>query len=128
MTVLLPEGQIIFNTQGISTWVFQQGNDPSHKVSGKRAVKLFNEKRNSSVQLLPDWPGNSPDLNPIENAWAHVQSKVDAAGCKNFEDFKEIVVREWCQLPAEYCGKLIGSMPRRRMATCERLKGDKTGY
>lgn len=127
MADLLPEGQRIFSTQGISTWVFQQDNDPSHKGAGPRAIKLFNEKRNSSVQLLPDWPGNSPDLNPIENAWAHVQSKVDAAGCKNFEEFKETVVREWCNLSAEYCANLIGSMPG-RLTTCIGLEGEKTGY
>lgn len=124
---LLPEGQRIFSTQGISTWVLQQDNDPTHKAAGPRAVAKFNEMRSSSVQLLPDWPGNSPDLNPIENAWAYVQARVDAAGCQNYEEFKETVVREWSQLPADYCAKLIGSMAE-RLATCQELEGDKTGY
>lgn len=124
---LLPEGQRIFSTQGISTWVFQQDNDPAHKGAGPRAIDKFNRRRGSSVQLLPNWPGNSPDLNPIENAWAYVQAKVDAAGCKTFEEFKETVTREWNQLPVELCAKLVGSMPQ-RLATCLEKEGEKTGY
>ena len=27
------------------------------------------------VKLLPDWPGNSPDLNPIENLWSQMKNK-----------------------------------------------------
>ena len=103
--------------------MFQQDNDPSHKGAGPRAVARFNERRSSSVQLLTNWPGNSPDLNPIENAWAYVQAKVDAAGCETFDEFKETVVREWCQLPAELCAKLIGSMPE-RLAACTHLEGE----
>ena len=33
----------------------------------------------SHVRVL-DWPGNSQDLNPIENLWAHVPRRVCAQG------------------------------------------------
>ena len=43
---------------------------PRHR---SKAVKEFLEQEN--VQVL-DWPGNSPDLNPIENLWKLIKAKV----------------------------------------------------
>ena len=38
-----------------------------------RVVKKFLEEKN--IRQL-DWPGNSPDLNPIENLWMLLKNKV----------------------------------------------------
>ena len=38
-----------------------------------RAVKQFLEQENAQVL---DWPGNSPDLYPIENSWKLMKAKV----------------------------------------------------
>lgn len=124
---LLPEGRRLFGAQGIASWVMQQDNDPTHKTASKRALARFNQRHGSSVSLLEGWPGNSPDLNPIENAWAYVQQRVDAAGCSKFEEFKATLHREWMALPKEYCAKLVKSM-RDRLGKCVSLSGDKTGY
>ena len=48
----------------------QQDNAPPH-VS-RATNKFFSKKR---LQVI-DWPPNSPDLNPIENAWSVLKDKV----------------------------------------------------
>jgi hypothetical protein len=84
---LLPEGRRMFSAQGISSWVLQQDNDPTHKKASQAAVGEWNKKNpGATVKVIPFWPPNSPDLSPIENVWAYVQQKVDKAGCQNFKD------------------------------------------
>jgi hypothetical protein len=49
-------------------WFFQQDNDPAHRLASSY-LKAWNAKHASSVQLLKNWPPNSPGLNLIENIW-----------------------------------------------------------
>ncbi|GAX85407.1 hypothetical protein CEUSTIGMA_g12823.t1, partial [Chlamydomonas eustigma] len=80
-STFLPQGKRIFSSQGISSWVLQQDNDPTHKAA-KPEVEQWNAKHASSMKLLMGWPPNSPDLNPIENFWSYLQAKVNKRGCK----------------------------------------------
>lgn len=36
-----------------------------------------------------EWPGNSPDLNPIENTWNVMKNKVQEARPTNIKDMQE---------------------------------------
>lgn len=125
-STFLPEGQRLFTNNGIGTWVLQQDNDPTHKAA-LPAVDQWNTKRGSSVSVLKNWPPNSPDLNPIENLWGYLQTKLDARGCKSFKEFRAAVEIEVKAIPTDYFSKLVGSMPT-RMAECIRLEGGKTRY
>ena len=71
---LLPEGRKLFSHVGVSSFIFQQDNDPAHKVASS-VIKDWNQKNASSIQLLKNWPPNSPDLNIIENVWAWIQGQ-----------------------------------------------------
>ena len=77
--------------------------------------------------MLPSWPPNSPDLNPIENLWGYVDAKVQAQGPTSFEAFKQAVVKELQSVPLSVLHNLYNSMPK-RMAKVIELGGDKTKY
>ena len=59
-STLLPAGSKMFTTRGISTWFLQQDNDSTHACA-TQIINEWNRKKGSSIQLLPDWPPNSPD-------------------------------------------------------------------
>jgi hypothetical protein len=127
LQTLLPEGNRIFSSQGITSWVFQQDNDPTHKGAAAKAVPLFNGKHSTTVSLLAEWPPNSPDLSPIENLWAIVQRRVDAAGCKTFAEFKKTLQKEWDGVSKQLCSKLITGI-NTRLAECIKREGRRTDY
>ncbi len=62
-----------------------------------------------------DWPGNSPDLNPIENCWEYIKSKLKNDGAvtslpKLIHAIKMMWVKD---MPIDYFRKLSDSMPSR---------------
>lgn len=123
---LLPEGGKIFSNVGVSTWYLQQDNDPSHKVAAA-VIKAYNEANSCSVQLLPNWPPSSPDLNLIESVWAWVQARVNEKGCSTFEEFKAEVRAQFMAVPKSMLANLFKSMPKRIKNVIE-LGGEKTKY
>jgi hypothetical protein len=66
-----------------------------------------------------DWPGNSPDLNPIENCWSYMKQKLKADRFNTTSLPKLIfaIKRMWVEdMPASYFLNLAHSMPRRLKA------------
>jgi transposase len=74
-------------------------------------------------------PAKSPDLNPIENAWAWMAHKVysDHDPFKNVEELREEIFKCWDEMPQEYIDRLIDSLPT-RMKECIERKGEYTDY
>jgi hypothetical protein len=89
--------------------IFQHDNDPKH-----RSKVAKNYLSNQQFKVL-SWPSQSPDMNPIENAWKHVKDniygRVDKAS--NLDEVFDIVKEEWEKISLEYFRKLISSMPDR---------------
>ena len=123
---LLPEGSKLMGGAHGSAWTFQQDNDPTHRAA-PQIVNAYNKAHGTRVTVLPNWPPNSPDLNPIENVWAYVQRKVNARGCSTFEQFKEAVLEELAGVPQKHISRLYTSMPKRINSVINN-KGDRTGY
>ena len=123
---LLPAGQRLLGGKGHSLWVLQQDNDPTHKVA-EPTIAEFNKAYNSSIELLEDWPPNSPDLNIIENLWSYVETRVRARGCETFLEFKAAVKEELASVPQRVITNLYQSMGKRLAIVIEK-KGGKTGY
>jgi hypothetical protein len=123
---LLPAGEGLFSCHGVRNWVLQQDRDPTHTVA-HRAVDKFNALGFSSVEVLPDWPGNSPDLNPIENVWSGVLDEVQKKGCADFAEFKRQVDKEFRDFDKTKLRHMFEKMPE-RMRECLARNGDKTDH
>ncbi|KAK8400127.1 hypothetical protein O3P69_003076 [Scylla paramamosain] len=73
------------------------------------------------------WRDNSPDLNPIENAWK-VLKKVTEAHVSSVPQLQEVITRVWCQdMTLDYFRSPCESMPQ-RILTALKAKGEMTGY
>jgi len=87
--------------------IFQQDKAPAH---WSKSTKKYLSDRN--VPLLP-WPGNSPDLNIIENVWGHIGYKIREYQCTTASDLFAKIQELWYNLGPEYFDKLYKSMPQR---------------
>ncbi|CAG8824738.1 13062_t:CDS:2, partial [Racocetra persica] len=95
--------QLVPNRKGI----FQQDNTPSHK--SRKAIDFFD---NADISMLL-WPLQSPDLNPLENLWQEVESRLHSSLDKptSIEDLEEKVKATWNSIPPRYYRGLVNSMP-----------------
>jgi len=102
---------------------FQHDGAPCHSA---KAVKSWIVS--SGFQLLAPWPGNSPDLNPIENAWVLMKRAVAAMHPTSLEDLKNKIKQVWIsEITPDYCQQLCYSMPARIQAVLDN-KGQHTKY
>lgn len=126
---LLDEGKRIFaDKKGVAHWYFQQDNDPTHKKASVDALHDWHSSNpNCVVELLPNWPPNSPDLSPIENVWAFVQNHASKAGCKTFEEFSATVKSIFASLSKEHIENLYRSM-KDRVTKCLKKQGARIKY
>lgn len=108
--------------KGRTHFIFQQDRAPAHWA---RSTREFLARQN--VQLLP-WPGNSPDLNPVEHAWSFVSRKLsNRPPPKTQAEYWQQVEREWHSIPLKTIRKWIASLPRRVQAVIDSA-GDYTRY
>jgi DDE superfamily endonuclease len=126
LKTLLPDGSRLLGRTARHPWVLQQDNDPAHRAAPK-VVEQWSKGHTSTCQLLPKWPPNSPDLNPIENVWAWAEKRVLQQGCSTFPEFKKAVVDAIQGVPQSMLDNLYASMPK-RLAEVIRKGGDKTNY
>ena len=95
---------------------FLQDGAPCHR---SKLVKNWFSERPDIV--LIDWPGNSPDLNPIENCWSWMKHQLRDCQATSIPELKERIMELWCQRmdDIEYLKALVESMPRRLAAVIE---------
>ena len=101
---------------------FLQDGAPCHKA------KVVMEMRAAEQVSLIDWPGNSPDLNPIKNAWSFMKEKFRKKSFKNMEELKTAITELLVTgMPLQYCKTLARSMSHRLQAVVN-ANGHATKY
>jgi len=106
-------------------WTYLSDKSPVH--TGKKVVAWL--KANCPEYIGPDkWPGYSPDLNPIENAWAVIKDRVALAQPKNKTALKKAITKAWNEvMTQEFRSKLAESM-KARLTACRAANGGPTKY
>ncbi|CAJ0953436.1 unnamed protein product [Ranitomeya imitator] len=116
---LLPTVQEQFGTQ---QRLFQHDGAPCHKA--KVITKWLMEQ---NIEILGPWPGNSPDLNPIENLWSIIKRRVDKQKPTNSGKIQALIMQEWTAISQDLVQKLIESMPG-RIAEALLVQDENTAY
>ena len=89
--------------------IFQQ--DLALCYSSEKMRTFFEEK---DITIL-DWPGNLPDLNPIENLWAVIKHKIKRTDCSTVQKLFFAIIRTWYHDDevVKMCFTLVDAMPKR---------------
>lgn len=121
LQILKDKLPVFFGIYGCTT--FQQDGAPCHKVKG--VLKWLKEQ---NISLLSPWPGQSPDLNPIEHCWTNLKRKVAERNPSSLDELKEVIKSVWAtEITPEYCKSLCFSMPGRIKAVLKN-KGKHVKY
>ena len=102
-------------------WILQQDNATCHT---SRVVKQWLQDEGITSM---EWPAQSPDLNPIENLWDYVKSKVQQQNPTNVKELWNAVKTTWLNFPMNNITNLINSVPRRCKAVIK-ARGGPTKY
>jgi transposase len=103
--------------------IFQHDNDPKH------TAKITQDVLKKKKYKVLYWPGQSPDLNPIEHLWDEVERRLRAlpGNVTSKEDLWNKVKTVFYEIEPEVCKKLIRTMPR-RMKDLKKAKGGFTKW
>ena len=103
--------------------IFQHDNDPKH--TSKVAKDTLQEL---NIEVM-NWPAQSPDLNPIEIFWNHIERKIRklnksySTRDELWEDLQTILSKKYTR----FCQKIISSLPQRILAV-KKAKGFSTSW
>ena len=88
-------------------WWFQQDNATPHTAATSRA--WFH---NHGVDLI-DWPAWSPDLNPIEELWHDLKTRVYGRHPHTMEELERCITEEWAATDLDFVARICRNMPHR---------------
>ncbi len=104
-------------------FTFMHDGAPCHTA---KSVKTYLQGKNIPVLA---WPGNSPDMNPIENIWAILKRRMAKERVTNRVDLIKRIINVWFHDPevTSAVKSCIESMPK-RIKEVLRCNGQRTKY
>ena len=81
----------------------------------------------NNISYIKPWPGNSPDLNPIEHVWAVMKRKLQDRDTSSIPKLTKEIKDIWKNIDRKYLKTLIDSMPDRLQEVIAH-KGKATRY
>ena len=103
------------NLQTTGSETFQNDSAPCHRA------KIIKEYFSDECISQLTWPGNSPDINPIENLWPILKRRLKRRTIKSRQALIYLANYEWERIPSAILENLIDSMPKRINAViCQR--------
>jgi len=112
------------NADGQTNLEFQQDNASAH--TAKRTKEWLRAMAEQNNLRLMEWPPNSPDMNPLENLWAHMKLELhrqypDTASLKGSPETIKAALRPrlqeiWWNIGNDVLMNLVESMPCRVQA------------
>lgn len=92
---------------------FYQDNDPKHSARVVQEWLLYNTPK------VLKTPPQSPDLNPIEHLWHHLEQRIRQYHISNKMGLENILKEKWHKIDPKYTANLVESMPRRLRAVID---------
>ena len=106
----------------VTDGIFQQDGASCH------TAKIIKEWLDFvQIDFIKDWPGNSPDLNPIENLWAIIKGELRGRDTSSLPKLEAAIRDVWDNIDRGYLKDLIDSFPDRLQEVIDR-KGKITSY
>lgn len=101
---------------------FMQDGAPCH--TAKSIKKWLSD---CAIPYFKDWPGNSPDINPIENLWSIMKRKLQYHDTSSIPKLEAAIRKVWEDLEPATLQNLTLSVPKRLLSVIQR-KGNITKY
>ena len=96
---------------------FMQDGAPCH--TAKSVKQWLND---CEVPFFSDWPGSSPDLNPIENLWSIVKQRLKNVDTSTIPRLEAAIRDTWANIPSDILHNLADCVPK-RLKLCKERKG-----
>ena len=106
---------------GFRKWKLLQDGAPCH--TSEQTMGYIR----SYIDLVDNWPANSPDLNVIENLWSIIKRKVEELQPKSTNELIDAIFTVWESIPMDMIRNLIDSMED-RLKKVVHLNGLPNGY
>jgi hypothetical protein len=88
-------------------WYFMQDGASAH--TSRSTAEAFRE----ACLILPGWPPNSPDLNPIEMVWAIMKRRVRKEKPQTKEELQKVITDVWNELDQDLLDHMVASFNKR---------------